>query len=299
MVVSNALAIVNGYATRMTAAQIKLMLESDVIEYVTLDAPIRTNSTSSFQYTTGVDRVKASGYTGNNIVVAVFDSGIGAHSDLAGGRIRAAVNVTSGTPVVVNSNTDGYGHGTAVAGIIGGSGSLSSGLHSGVAPGVQFVDVKVISNDGSGLTSNLIRAIDWVIANRSTYNIRVANFSLGHAPVESHTMDPLCQAVERLVASGIVAVASSGNTGKTTQYSKVWGAINSPGNSPAAITVYPINTRGTATHTDDVATTYGSRGSTHKAGLFKPDLSAPGNAIPVPSLPGSYLSTKLSAAGHR
>ena len=50
-----------------------------------------------------------------------------------------------------------------MAGLIGGTGKLSKGLYSGVAPQVRFVDLKVMGDDGVGLTSDLIRAIDWVI----------------------------------------------------------------------------------------------------------------------------------------
>jgi len=85
--------------------------------------------------------------------------------------------------------------------------------------------------------------------------------------------------VERLVSEGIVVVASAGNRGATQEYPKIWGSTNSPANNPQVLAVYPINTRGTVTHTDDVATSYGSRGPSHLDHLFKPDLSAPGNSI--------------------
>ena len=77
--------------------------------------------------------------------------------------------------------------------------------------------------------------------------------------------------------------------GKSADYPKIWGAISSPGNDPAVITVSPVNTQGTRTHSDDIATTYGSRGPTYVDGYFKPDLAAPGNAIGSLLALDSYL----------
>ncbi len=84
-------------------------------------------------------------------------------------------------------------------------------------------------------------------------------------------------------------MVSAGNLGKTKEYPKIWGGIASPGLKPSVITVGAINTKGTVTHRDDVATTYSSRGPTID-GLFKPDLSAPGNAIPSTLARWSWLA---------
>ncbi len=281
---NKALSLIHSYMTRLPAAQIKLLLESGAIEYITIDAPIRVvepvtmdepggalasshrgepnhENRSPFLAAIGADQLK--GYTGKGITVAVFDSGINRHPDLDPSRILAAVDLTSGTAVLSEGHSDQYGHGTAVAGIVGGTGQESEGAYAGPAPEVSFVDLKVVGDDGSGLTSNLIQAIAWVIENKDLYDIRVANFSVGHPPLESYTTDPLNQAVRQLVESGVVTVASGGNLGKASEYPEIWGAINSPANDPSVITVYPMKTGGTATHSDDIATTYGSRGPTY------------------------------------
>lgn len=296
---NKALSLINSYMTRLPAAEIKLLLESGAIEYITLDAPGSARQSSygaepndenrnPFLAAIGADQVN--GYTGKGITVAVFDSGINRHPDLDSSRMLAVVDLTSGTPVLSEGHSDSYGHGTAVAGIVGGTGKESGGAYAGPAPEVSFVDLKVVGDDGSGLTSNLIQAIEWVIENKDLYDIRVANFSVGHPPLESYTTDPLNQAVQRLVESGVVTVASGGNLGKTSEYPEIWGAINSPANDPSVITVYPMKTGGTATHSDDTATTYGSRGPTYLDGLFKPDLAAPGNKIPSLLAEGSNIS---------
>ena len=295
----NSLASVTGYRARLTAGQIKHLLRSPLVEYVTLDAVIRPSgpggggpggngdhdgkkdkgNSEVARAAIGADQVND--YSGDGVVVAVFDSGIEKHEDLdRDKRTKIIVDFTAGNADAQNRNEDKYGHGTHVAGIIGGDGQKSRKKITGVASDVEFVDLRVIGEDGTGLTSNLIKAIDWAIANKNTYGIQVANLSLGHPPVESYRRDPLCQAVERMNRAGIVVVVSAGNLGKTDNHPKIWGAITSPANDPEVITVGTVNTQGTETHYDDTATSYGSRGPTFSDGLFKPDLSAPGNRIP-------------------
>jgi serine protease AprX len=291
---------INGYASKHNGAKIKNLLKDKNVRYVTIDAALNPHQLGGVTdlvapprnvslTTIGADQANSQGFTGQGVTVAVFDSGIYPHPDLAG-RIVGAVDATSGVPVVVASNIDGYGHGTHVAGIIGGNGTVSGGLNRGVASNVRLLDVKVIDDLGGGTSSSLINAIDWVVQNKNVYNVRVANFSLGHSPIEGYRNDPVCQAVERLIAAGVTVIASSGNLGKDATHAKIWGAIDSPGNDPAVITVYPVNTRDTATHSDDIATTYGSRGPTYLDNLFKPDISAPGNRIVSLLSPGCRIA---------
>ena len=162
----------------------------------------------------------------------------------------------------------------------------------GVGPKIEILDLKVINEEGWGYTSTLIHAVEWRLEHQNKYKIEVANFSLGHPPTESYKTDPLCAAVRKLVAAGIVTVVSGGNLGKTNEYPKIWGGITSPGIEPSVITVSPINTQGTITHTDDTATSYGSRGPTID-GQFKPDLAAPGNAIASTLSENSWLEQNL------
>ena len=229
------------------------------------------------------------GVTGQGIGVAVVDSGITYHAALQG-KVVANVSFVTGD----SSTRDYYGHGTHVAGIIGGSGSAAAGVTSsydgGIAPGVQLVNVRVLNGTGVGYTSDVIAGIDWVIANRSRYNIRVMNLSLGHAVTEPAAFDPLCQAVARAVGAGIVVVAAAGNYGRAADGSPVLGGITSPGNSPLAITVGALNTQGTTDRSDDTLATYSSRGPTQYDLAVKPDLAAPGNRIVSLEAKDSYLT---------
>ena len=87
------------------------------------------------------------------------------------------------------------------------------------------------------------QGIDWAVANRARYNIRVINLSLGHPVDESASTDPLCLAVQRAVNAGVVVVVAAGNQGRAPILARELGGITSPGNSPDASRLAP-STRG-------------------------------------------------------
>jgi serine protease AprX len=231
------------------------------------------------------------GVTGQGIGVAIIDSGIAAHSALAK-KVVASVSLLAADA----SAADEFGHGTHVAGIIAGSASpalaVTNLYNGGVAPGAQLINIRVLGDDGTGLTSDVIAGIDWAIAHRAAYNIRVINLSLGHSVTEPCATDPLCEAVGRAYAAGIVVVAAAGNSGMSPSGQTILGGIMSPGNSPFAITVGAVNTAGTANRSDDKIATYSSRGPTEYDFTMKPDVAAPGNKIVSLEAAGSYLAVR-------
>jgi serine protease AprX len=237
------------------------------------------------------------GVTGKDIGVAVVDSGITSHQAVKY-KIAASVSFVPNDPSV----DDAYGHGTHVAGIIAGSASSITGQYtSGIAPGVQLINVRVLGADGTGYTSDVIRGIDWAVDNRKRYNIRVINLSLGHAVTDYAAHDPLCLAVERAVASGIVVVVAAGNDGRAENFARRLGGITSPGNTTGALTVGAITTWGTVNRADDTVADYSSRGPTKYDFNVKPDLAAPGSAIISLEAAGAYLPKKypvLHRAGY-
>jgi serine protease AprX len=228
------------------------------------------------------------GVTGAGVTVAVVDSGISAHPALTG-KVIANVSKVSGDP----STADAHGHGTHIAGIIAGNSSAAKSVTSlyrgGIAPDVRLVNVRVLGANGTGWTSDVIAGIEWVIENRAKYDIRAMNLSLGHPVTEPSATDPLCQAVMKATTAGIVVIVSAGNAGKTADGTPILGGVTSPGNSPYAITVGAMNTKGTVNRSDDVMTTYSSRGPTRFEQAVKPDVVAPGNKIVSLEASGSYL----------
>jgi subtilisin family serine protease len=147
----------------------------------------------------------------------------------------------------------------------------------------------------------VIAGIDWVIANRARYNIRVINLSLGHPVMEPAASDPLCEAVRRAVEAGINVVVAAGNAGRSDTNVPVLGGIASPGNSPYAITVGAIDTKGTASRSDDTVASYSSRGPTKFDHAVKPDVAAPGHRVVSLEAVSSYIPSaypQLHAAGN-
>jgi serine protease AprX len=139
---------------------------------------------------------------------------------------------------------------------------------------------------GNSTVADVIAACDWILQNRSTYNIRVANLSLHAGSPGSVFFDPLDQAVERLWLDGVVVVAAVGNYGHDGEPSDVPFA---PGNDPFVITVGGSDVHDTMQASDDDAAPWSAWGYTLD-GFAKPELAAPGRYVIGPSPSDSTLA---------
>jgi serine protease AprX len=231
-----------------------------------------------------------SGSSSRSVTVAIIDSGIAPHADLSLSRIRAYRDFVTGGRIP----TDKCGHGTHVAGIIAGSGARSNGAFRGIVPQNDIVVLRVLGDDCSGNTSDVIDALEWVGRNHANYGIRVVNLSLGHSVLESLFTDPLVQAVERLSRKGIVVVTAAGNKGiNPATGNPGYGGVGVPCNAPSAICVGSIDTKGTPDVADDQVAPSSSRGPTRFDLMAKPDLVAPGVNIVSLAARGSRLYNEL------
>jgi serine protease AprX len=245
------------------------------------------------------------GLDGAGIGVAVIDSGITSwHDDLTynganplvkvvnGQRVRKFVDFVNGLVTPYDDN----GHGTHVAGIIAGNGGDTGGARGGIAPAANLVSLKVLDDHGGGYISNVIAALDWVVANRAAYNIRVVNVSVGAAVTESYTTDPLTLAAKRVVDAGVVVVTAAGNLGTNPVTGKVqYGGITAPGNAPWVLTVGAYSHEGTLNRKDDKMGLYSSRGPTARDFIAKPDVVATGTGIVSLSVDKSTLYKSKAA----
>ena len=224
------------------------------------------------------------------IAVAIIDSGIQPHVDLPLGRIRAFKDFVTGAEAPV----DTCGHGTHVAGIIAGNGRSSDGLYAGIAPTVDIVSLRVLGDDCSGNTSDVIDALEWIGRNHALYRIKVVNLSLGHAVLEPIYTDPLVQAVERLSRKGIAVITAAGNRGINLATNRPgYGGTGVPCNAPSSICVGSLDTLGSPALDDDRVSASSARGPTRFDLLAKPDLVAPGVDIVSLASPGSRLFSEF------
>ena len=289
-------------AIEVNDAQLEALQRNPQFQNISGDLPVFadmaitnkvTGATTLWQGTSGLLGLLGGtpGYLGSGVGVAILDSGIYGHTALDD-RIVARVNLVTDEPY---GTGDPFGHGTHIAGIVGGNRTaakyVTAAFAGGSAPAVNLIDVRVLGANGSGRTSDVIAGIDWAIEHRTAYKIRVINLSLGHAVTEPSATDPLCQAVARAVAAGITVVASAGNYGVTSTGAPVLGGITSPGNSPLALTVGAIDTKGTLDQSDDVVAAYSSKGPARYEIVVKPDVVAPGTKVVSLESPNSFLST--------
>jgi serine protease AprX len=283
--VNRRLGLIEGHAASLDARAIARLSRDKRIKSISLDHKVELHQVTTaplggvvgavaetlFESTNvqaaNAPQVWAQGNTGQGVTVAVFDSGVAPSPDLP--------TAVHGVDVVARTTalSDKGGHGSHVAGIIAGNGTLSAGAYKGVAPGARVVSVKVVDDQGKASYSSIIAGIGWVLANQRTYNVRVANLSLGAVPQTGYADDPLDAAVEALWFRGITVVASAGNNGAKA------GTIGVPGNDPYVITVGAFDDNGTPGLADDQLPEWSSRGPTKFDGFSKPDLAASGRKV--------------------
>ena len=215
--------------------------------------------------------VDGSPWSGDKVGIAVVDSGLVRGHDLDGGRTDKFFDLSANG---ADKAYDDYGHGTHVAGLIGGTGKQSTikqaqrdnkgnvkvqdvPFYEGVAPRARILAFKVLDENGAGYTSQVIQALDFIVENKDRLKIDIVNLSLGHPILEPATTDPLVLAVERAVRAGLVVVAAAGNYGRSPVTGDIgYAGVTSPGNAPSAITVGAYDAHGTVSRFDDTIPAY-------------------------------------------
>lgn len=202
------------------------------------------------------------GYYGDNIGIAIVDSGLTPHPDY---RDR----IIGWYDTIHNKNNpyDDNGHGSHVAGIAAGNGRLSHGIYQGVAPRSNLIGLKVLNEKGNGSIHDILKALHWIRQHHTAYGIRIVNISIGSNDVQSFQEDcSLVQKVNELWDMGIVVVVAAGNHGPNPY------TITAPGNSRKVITVGAIQLGNMS------IPTHSGTGPTRSC-IKKPDVVAPGFQI--------------------
>lgn len=242
-------AALNGFAATLPISAVQALRQNPDVEYIEADQVVSIDTTQS-PATWGIDRIDqrnlplSNSYTYNNtgsgVRAYIIDTGIRTTHNEFGGR------ASIGTDMVGDgqNGNDCNGHGTHVAGTVGGS-------TYGVAKQVSLIAVRVLNCSGSGTTSGVIAGVDWVTAN--AVKPAVANMSLGGSASSS-----LDTAVKNSINSGVTYAIAAGNSHRN--------ACNySPARVAEAITVG-------ATTSSDARASYSNYGSCL-------DLFAPGSSI--------------------
>jgi subtilisin family serine protease len=239
---------IKGFSAKLPAAAIEALRNNPFVKYIEQDQQVSIEATQSGA-TWGLDRIDQTSLplngtynydqTGSGVDAYIFDTGIRLdHTDF-GGRAIAGYDAFGG------NSQDGNGHGTHVAGTVGGAAY-------GVAKNTRLIAVRVLDNSGSGSWSGVVAGIDWAVGHHGS-TPAVGNMSLGGGG--STSVD---DAVRRAIADGITMCVAAGNsTANASNYS--------PARVSEAITVG-------ATTSSDGFSSYSNFGSVV-------DLLAPGSSI--------------------
>lgn len=199
--------------------------------------------------------------------IAVLDTGIANHPDFKS-RIIDFYDFINKKQYIY----DDSGHGTHVAGCIGGDGRMSGGKYRGIHPKCNFVVGKVLNEYGEGSLKDMISGLEWVFGRAEKYNIRVVNISVGVTDTEEKELfKTMLELVEEAWRRNILIVCAAGNKGPKPMTISPLGIGNHVISVGCHDGDYFKNKEGTCE-------IYSGRGPTPFA-IKKPDLVAPGTDI--------------------
>ncbi len=297
--ITHELGVISGVAATLTAGQLADLRESGLAlrfyENGTVETAAKggggkgggstngggnyTAINTHYAQLVNADDLHSMGITGAGIGIAVLDTGLWKHDgiryDTAGNtRLKALYNaITDSESSSPLSGDDPAGHGSHVASISVSSLMTADGLYNGIAPGAHLISVQAFDENGRGTYADVIRAIDWVVANRKKHKVRVMNLSFSAEPRSWYWDDPINQAVMVAWQKEIFVVASAGNRGPYAM------TIGVPGNLPYIMTVGAMTDNYTPEDpTDDTLATFSSAGPTFE-GFVKPEVVAPGGHV--------------------
>ena len=220
---------VKGFTIQLTPKDLKKVRRDPNVKYIEQDQVMKISGTQ-FTAPWGLDRIDQQSAplsgsftyetTGSTVDAYIFDTGIKPDHNEFIGRIRPGFNsITAGA-----APDDDNGHGTHVAGVVGGT-------RYGVAKGINIIPVKVLDKFGTGTFTQIIAGIDWAIAHHTTRP------AVGNVSISGEIAVSLDEAIKRAITDGIVIAVAAGNNAEAT-------VNTSPGRVTEAITV------GSITNTD-------------------------------------------------
>jgi len=260
-----------GFAGDLSATEVARLESDPRVERVERDQVVHIVGTQTNPPSWGLDRIDerardgVSSYTypstGVGVTAYVIDTGIYSANADFGGRVAQGVSFSTSS-----STEDCNGHGTHVAGTIGGS-------TYGIAKGVTLVPVRVLDCAGRGYWSDVVAGLDWVTAQHTT-GMAVANLSLGGGYSQS-----VNDAVARAVADGVIVAVAAGN-------SNADACSSSPASTPTALTVG-------ATDSSDNRAPFSNYGTC--VDLFAPGVGITSDWIGSPGATNTISGTSMAS----
>jgi len=239
------------------------------------------NKDGSFVLSTPLRLDSDERFTGKDVTIAFLDSGFYPHKDLTEptNRILAYqnMNATDGEVTSLFQPDVASWHGMMTSVVAAGNGGLSNGFYRGIAPEANVVLVK-LARTGRITERNIQDGLEWILAHREQFNIRIVNISAGGDFEHSYLHDSLSQTVEDCVSLGLTIVCAVGNAGHLPNH-----PVYPPASSPSAISVGGLD--------DNNSINRAKRGMYRSSygptidGLQKPEIIAPSIWIPAPILP--------------
>ncbi len=234
-----------------------------------LSTPLRLDAVQSF--------------TGKDVTIAFLDSGFFPHDDLIKpyNRIigyRSLLSAEGDHSQLYDLDVASW-HGMMTSVVAAGNGFLSNGFYRGIAPEANVVLVK-LARTGRITEQNIQDGLEWVLENRTKYNVKIINISAGGDFENSYLHDSLSQTVEECVRQGINVVCAVGNAGHLPNH-----PVFPPASSPSCIAVGGLD--------DNNSINRAKRGMYRSSygptldGLQKPEVIAPSIWVPAPLLPGT------------
>jgi len=227
-------------------------------------------------------------FTGKGVTIAFLDSGFYPHVDLTtpNNRIIGYRNMMmdDGDLSTLFQADVASWHGMMTSVVAAGNGSLSNGFYRGIAPESDVVLVK-LARTGRITEQNIEDGLEWILSNRTKYNIRIVNISAGGDFEQSYLHDSLSQTVEECARQGLTIVCAVGNAGHLPNH-----PVFPPASAPSCIAVGGLD--------DNNSINRARRGMYRSSygptldGLQKPEVIAPSIWVPAPILPNTPTASQ-------
>ncbi|MDQ3322822.1 MAG: S8 family serine peptidase [Acidobacteriota bacterium] len=257
-------------------------------EHILSDAAM--NKDGSFVLSTPLRLDGDERFTGKGVTIAFLDSGFYPHADLTTPTNRILAYQNMNTPdgeIASLFDTDvASWHGMMTSVVAAGNGSLSNGFYRGIAPEANVVLVK-LARTGRITERNIQNGLEWILENRTKYDIRVVNISAGGDFEQSYLHDSLSKTVEECVAHGITVVCAVGNAGHLPTH-----PVFPPASAPSSIAVGGLDDKNSINRARRGM--YRSSYGPTLDGFQKPEVIAPSIWVPAPILPNTPTAQQAS-----